>query len=134
METSASTVIRNRQSLFFWLLAAHSFGVGAGLIAAPEAWFIFFGFAPVGEPFFRVQAGVFHIVMVYIYITAAWRRETSVVFLAFAAKLTATIFLLVYYLTVDPIITVVLSGALDGVMAGLILLFAVPRRPDRGVA
>ncbi len=130
MDHDSRVIVQRKLPLLFWLLAVHSLGVGIGLIAAPEAWFTFFGFAQGGEPFFRIQAGVFHVVMVYIYISAALRGEMSVILLAVAAKLTASVFLFVYYFSIDPIITVLLSGVLDGVMAAAVVLLASSRNRE----
>jgi hypothetical protein len=128
MIKAAGTSSERRVSLFLWLVAVHSFGVSIGMIAAPRELISFFGFAAEGELFFRVQAGVFHIVMVYVYIMAAYHLDARVILLAVAAKFTATIFLVTYYILVDPIITVLLSGILDGLMGLVIIVFFIAWR------
>jgi hypothetical protein len=113
---------RQRLSLILWLVAAHSFFVGLGLIILPDNLLAFFGFAPGGERFFRAQAGVFHFVMVAVYIMAAVRCVSSPdsTYLAIAAKLFAMVFLISYYLFVVPVLMVLLSGLIDGAFGALI--------------
>lgn len=117
--------------MVLYLVGVHSFCVGLGMIAAPEALFVFFGFGATEELFFRVQAGVFHMVMVYIYCYGAWRRDVVAIGLSIAAKFTAMLFLLLYYFAYDAIITVLVSGILDGAMGLLILLLYIQTRLNR---
>jgi hypothetical protein len=116
---------RQRLSLILWLVAAHSFCVGLGLILIPEAWLPYFGFTPGGERFFRVQAGVFHFVMVVLYAMGAVRCASSsdAVHIAIAAKIMAMVFLISYFLFAGAIWMVLLSGLFDG-MLGLLILWA----------
>jgi len=113
---------RQRLSLILWLVAAHSFCVGLGLIFLPDALLSFFGFTPGGERFFRAQAGVFHFVMVVVYVMAALRCASSPdsTYLAIAAKFIAMVFLISYYLLAVPIWLVLLSGLVDGAFGVLI--------------
>jgi len=110
-------------SLFLWLVAIHIFGVGITLIFIPPSWMSFFGFGEMVQNFFKVQGGVFHIVILYAYVSAARNLEKNenMVVLSITAKFIATIFLGMYYLAVDPILMVGLSGIVDFLM-GLILL------------
>ena len=112
---------RQRLSLILWLVAAHSFFVGLGLIFLPDAVLSFFGFAS-GERFFRAQAGVFHFVMVVVYAMAAVRCVSSPdsTYLAIAAKLIAMVFLISYYFFAAPIWMVLLSGLADGALGAVI--------------
>ncbi len=49
--------------IFLLLVALHSFCVGVGLILIPLEYFDLFGFHAYSGNFFKIQAGVFHIVM-----------------------------------------------------------------------
>lgn len=128
---------RQRLSLILWLIAAHSFCVGLGLIFLPDVLLSYFGFTPGGERFFRAQAGVFHFVMVVVYVMAAMRFVSSPdsAYLAIAAKFIAMVFLISYYLFVVPIWLVLLSGVVDGAFGALIAwAFSAYRRTIPAVA
>jgi hypothetical protein len=116
---------QRRLALILWLVAAHSLCVGLGLIFLPDDLLSFFGFAPGGERFFRVQAGVFHFVMVVVYATAAVHFITSPdsTYLAIAAKFIAMVFLIFYYLLGAQILMVLISGLVDGAF-GVIIAWA----------
>ena len=66
-----------RLRLLLRLVAAHSLAVGLALVLAPADVFVRLGYAPLGERFFPVQGGVFHIVMAAGYLMAA--RDLSVI-------------------------------------------------------
>ena len=66
---------RRGLSLLLWAVALHSALVGIGLMAAPPALLERFGFGTVSQRFFPVQGGVFHLVMVMFYVTAARAPE-----------------------------------------------------------
>jgi hypothetical protein len=109
--------------IFLWLVALHSFCVGIGLISIPIDYYDIFGFMDYRGGFFKVQAGVFHLVMVMAYILAACEPVKNRVMIVFSisAKFTATLFLLIYAIFGDMIWMVLVSGIADGLM-GLILL------------
>ena len=111
-----------RLSLLLWLVAAHSAVVGFGLICQPAGLFARLGYAPVGEPFFPVQGGVFHVVMAIGYALAARDLCNNRCLAAFAivVKVAATVFLISYWLLEARLAVVLLSGIGDGVMAVLI--------------
>jgi hypothetical protein len=115
---------RTRLRIFLFLVAAHSLAVGLNLIFFPPRLMTLFGYAPIGEPFFKVQGGVFHLVMVTVYTLGAWdpHRHRSLVLLSVIAKGIATVFLVTYYVLVDPIIVVLLSGIGDALMGLVIAL------------
>ena len=123
---------QRRLSILLWLVAAHSFFVGLGLILLPDGFLSFFGFAQGGERFFRAQAGVFHFVMVVVYTMAAVRCASSpdLTEIAIAAKFMATAFLISYYLFAEAIWSVLLSGLIDGALGAVITwaLIACRRR------
>ena len=77
------------------LVALHSAGVGLGLLLLPRAYFGFFGFSDLGEPFFVAQGGVFHFVMALAYGLAARdpAGRGSLIVLSIAAKAVGTVFL-----------------------------------------
>lgn len=109
-------------SVFLWLIAAHSFIVGVNLMLFPSHLMEIFGFYRISENFFKVQGGVFHLVMTVAYAFAAvnpLRNQILIVF-AITAKIMATIFLLLYYTFVNPIAVVLLSGIAD-LGVGLVL-------------
>jgi hypothetical protein len=113
---------RQRLSLILWLVAMHSLFVGFGLILIPEDILSVFGFTAGGERFFRVQAGVFHFVMVVVYVMAAVRCASNPdsTYLAIAAKFIAMVFLLAYFFFAAPIWLVLFSGLGDGAFGVLI--------------
>ena len=85
-----------------------------------------FGFGTVSQRFFPVQGGVFHLVMVMFYVTAARapERHRDLVRLAVATKTLAFVFLASYFFAVERIVTVLLSGVADGAMAAAIAALA----------
>lgn len=117
---------RRGLSLLLWAVALHSALVGIGLMAAPPALLERFGFGTVSQRFFPVQGGVFHLVMVMFYVTAARapERHRDLVRLAVATKILAFVFLASYFFAVERIVTVLLSGVADGAMAAAIAALA----------
>jgi hypothetical protein len=119
-----------RLRLILVAVALHSGGVGLGLIWHPAALLGRCGFGPVGEPFFIVQGGVFHIVMAVGYLFAARdpvRQDCLVVF-SVMVKIMATVFLTTYWALVAHVPTILASGLVDGAMA-LVIFWA--RREGR---
>lgn len=110
--------------LFLILIAIHSFLVGLALIFTPSEFFTYLGYARINEKFFPTQGGIFHFVMSIAYSLAAYylHRESGLVILTIAAKMLAMTFLLFYYLFVDQIWMILVSGLLDGLMGWVILL------------
>lgn len=121
MAAAASSARRLLGTLVF-LIALHSYGVGAALIAVPEWGARLGGWDGVHPTFFMRQAGVFHFLVATVYL-AEWRRYGSVRFLLLA-KATAVAFLgLVWILDGEPWV-VPLSGLADGVMGVAVLVLA----------
>ena len=114
-----------RLQLLLRLVGCHSALVGIGLICRPAFLFAKLGFAPLGEPFFPVQGGVFHVVMAVGYFMAAQDLEgnRSLVVFAIVVKTLATVFLLTYWLMINRLPLVLVSGIGDGAM-GLLLWLA----------
>jgi hypothetical protein len=104
--------------VFLILVSVHSIAVGINLISFPPSWMASFGFLPITENFFKVQGGVFHIVMAVAYTLAAWRPVEYSILIIFSiiAKFIATIFLVSYFLLVQGTVTVLLSGIVDLIM------------------
>lgn len=113
-----------RFSFFMWLVAAHSFLTGMGLIFLPSGLFEKLGYNMITERFFAVQGGVFHIVMCIGYLMAAIKKEKyeGVVYLAIIAKFFATLFLLTYSVVTSWIWVVFFSGIFDLIM-GVFIYF-----------
>ncbi len=112
-----------RLSLILWAVALHSAAIGLSLILTTPERMQDYGFNPVRESFFPIQGGVFHIVMAFAYSLAAWRpsRYEGLVLFSIAAKFTALVFLLLYFFLVRQLGAILLSGAIDGLMALAIL-------------
>ena len=110
--------------IFLYLIAVHSFVVGLNLIFFPPAWMTSFGFNTISENFFKVQGGVFHIVMVVAYSMAAHNpvKNKPLILFAIITKFIATVFLFTYFLLYTEMITVFLSGVSDFIM-GIIILY-----------
>jgi hypothetical protein len=121
--------------LFLYGLTLHSFLVGICLILLPSQMMQLFGFNPQQEYFFRAQGGVFHIIMSLLYITAAKNpvKLTELVKLIIAVKLLAMTFLVGYFIFINNIITVLLSGIADGVMGICVLLFFIAQTSDKRI-
>jgi hypothetical protein len=110
-------------SVFLLLVAIHSVIVGICLIASPIPFIEMLGF-PMKEKFYAVQGGVFHLVVSVAYLMAAKdiMAGKNLVIYSFIAKFMATIFLFTYYLFVNPILLVLLSGIGDLVMGIVIYI------------
>ncbi len=109
--------------IFLLLITLHTFCVGLGLILIPLEYFELFGFENYRGGFFKVQAGVFHLVLCVAYVLAARdpvRNKHMVVFAIFA-KFIATLFLFSYSIFIKMAWMVLVSGIADFLM-GLILL------------
>jgi hypothetical protein len=120
--------------MFLILVAIHSFCVGLGLILIPLDYFELFGFHEYSGNFFKIQAGVFHIVMCGAYVSAARDPVHSRVMIRFSifAKMIATVFLLSYALFIDMVWMVLASGIFDFIM-GLVLIWFLKGLKDTSV-
>jgi len=110
--------------IFLSLVALHTFCVGVGLIVIPLEYYDLFGFEGYQGLFFKVQAGVFHLVMCGAYIPAAIDPAGNRILIRFSifAKFTATVFLFSYAFLFEMIWMVLVSGIADFLM-GLILVW-----------
>ncbi len=113
-----------RVKAFLSLLSVHSFIVGLALMFFPSEFMELLGFGIISERFFQVQAGVFHIIMSICYILPVYRYDQNKGLINFTiiVKFCATIFLLIYFVFVDSILLVLLSGFGDGIMALVLFL------------
>lgn len=111
-------------------IAAHSLLTGVGLLLQPGWLIAFGGWRPLSDPFFPAQGGIFHVLMAVLYGLAARRAETRSFLLPFIVfvKAAAAVFLVSYYLAVEQVWLVLLSGLLDGAMAVLVFLVHRDRR------
>jgi hypothetical protein len=111
-----------RLSLLFWLIALHSFLVGWLLILHPAGLIEMLGFNPIDNHFFPVQGGVFHILMSILYLAVArrWECYRWLINFSILVKSGALVFLLSYFFFMEPILMVLISGIVDGIMAGVI--------------
>jgi hypothetical protein len=114
-----------RLQLLLVAVALHSALVGVGLIWHPAALLTSAGFAPIGEPFFVVQGGIFHLVMAVGYVLAARdpARQAGLVHFIILVKIMAFAFLMVYWLFFARVLTILASGLVDGAMA-LVIVWA----------
>ena len=109
---------RSRLSLLLILVAIHSFCVGVGLIIRPSELMQLFGFGICYERFFPTQGGVFHIVMAVGYLMAAYNVDQyrCLVIFSIIVKIMATVFLFTYFIAVEQIWLVLVSGISDCIM------------------
>ena len=114
------------------LISIHSFFVGVGLILFPGELMEYIGFQFVHERFFQVQGGVFHILLSICYIlpVISYNNFKSLVIFSIIAKISATVFLFIYFLFFDSILCVLLSGFGDCTMA-VLLLYVYHNRQKR---
>lgn len=113
------------------LVALHSVGVGVVLLFAP-AWALDFAgwSAAPADLFFPRQAGVFHLVVAFGYLSEYLRHRG--VTLLVVTKTAAFVFLMAMALGGELAWAVLVSGVLDGLM-GLAVGWA-HRRARRGAA
>jgi hypothetical protein len=111
-------------SVFLWLVAIHSFLVGAGLIVLPTSVFEYFGFNPTFERFFSTQGGVFHIAMSVGYAMAGFDKikYRQLIVFSIIVKFIATVFLTSYFLIISSQWLILMSGISD-LLIGIIILY-----------
>ena len=109
------------------LVSIHSFLVGMALIFGPAKMMELFGFVKCNECFFRYQGGVFHVIMAYAYTAGAINplRNEPLIKFSIAAKLTAVLFLFLYYSFVSHLGIILFSGIGDLLMAVMILFLFI---------
>jgi hypothetical protein len=107
---------------WLYLLALHSAVIGLSLIFMPVDLLPAFGFTPTSDKFFPFQGGLFHLLMAVAYVMAGTEpaRYSGVVRLAICVKLAAFGCLILYYVLLAPVLVVLLSGLVDGMMGVII--------------
>ncbi|MEJ2545359.1 MAG: hypothetical protein P8Y99_14925 [Calditrichaceae bacterium] len=118
---------------FLILVALHSFVVGINLISFPSEWMQQFGFNAITENFFKVQGGIFHVVMTIAYLLGAWKPVEHRIMIIFAiiAKFLATIFLITYFFISGSTIVILLSAISDFTMAIILLFLNLKLAPSK---
>ena len=113
-------------STVLWLVAFHSLVMGLILITQPAILMRFVGFGSDCERFFPAQGGVFHLLMLVIYLMGAIHIEKYYNFIVFSifVKAVATFFLTIYCFAVEFKWIILLSGIADGIM-GLVIFAAL---------
>jgi hypothetical protein len=121
--------------VFLILVTIHSFCVGLGLILIPIDAYEFFGFYGYHGNFFKIQAGVFHIVMCGAYVWAALDPAGNRIMIRFAifAKMMATVFLISYAAFIDMVWMVMASGVFDFIMGLVLIWFLMGMKDARQV-
>ncbi|MDO9694195.1 MAG: hypothetical protein Q7W56_05655 [Candidatus Latescibacteria bacterium] len=118
------------QSLVLYGIALHSLLTGIVLIVQPDAFMRWAGWGELRPSFFAAQGGVFHVLMVALYLRAARRsreRDTLIPYILIV-KTAAAAFLLSYYLFVQGFPLILAAGLFDG---GVAALLAAMRRRER---
>jgi CHASE2 domain-containing sensor protein len=121
--------------LLLYLISIHSIFVGLALIFTPGELFTYFGYQPVSERFFQIQGGVFHIVMSIAYYLAAKsiNKDHNLIFLTIIVKISATIFLISYFIFIQQIWMVLISGIVDALMAIVVVIVFHQFKKDRDI-
>ena len=111
-------------SAILYAVAAHSILMGVALISQPVAVMEWIGFRSGYERFFPAQGGVFHLLMAVAYLLGATNSQKYYLLIAFSifVKAAATMFLLVYCITVEFKWIILVSGISDGVMGTAIFM------------
>ena len=107
------------------LVALHSLLVGIGLIFMPSNLIAYLGFNPCTERFFPTQGGVFHIIMAVAYLMGSSKSnkyECMIIF-SIIVKLSATIFLLIYFIFITQTWMIIFSCISDCLMGIVIWWF-----------
>ncbi|MFC1852490.1 hypothetical protein ACFL27_20015 [candidate division CSSED10-310 bacterium] len=110
--------IRSLLVSILWILTFHSVLIGISLLIIPPSHLGFFGYQDYQGRFFIMQGGVFHLVMSVIYMLPAFRfeRYQYLIPIILIAKGIATTFLILYYICIEPVWMILVSGIGDGVM------------------
>ena len=114
-----------------WIFVLHTTGVAIGLFVLPSEYLTYFGLEGYQGRFFQTQAGVFHLVLGLAYLLALfyWEKASVLIFFAVVAKSIAVVFLVVYYLFLEPAWIILFSAVGDGIL-GMLLLIVYTRLQD----
>lgn len=118
-----------------WLFVIHTTAVAVGLFLLPTEYLVCFGLEGYQGRFFQTQAGVFHLIMGVAYLLPLFHGEKQywLIYFAIIAKSVAVVFLLLYYLLMEPSWIVIFSAFGDGVL-GWILYHLYKRFRDSQIA
>ena len=105
---------RRLEKLIILAVALHSTIVGAILLTRPLQLLHAVGWEYEGSVFFPNQAGIFHIVLGAVYLTAIWHRVLA--WLLVGAKTVAFVFLLTEYAIGNGPVVLIAIGVADGLM------------------
>ena len=122
------------QSVVLFGVALHSLLTGLVLIVQPDAFMRWAGWGVARPSFFAAQGGVFHVLVVALYLRAARRvpeRRVLVPYIVFV-KTAAAVFLITYYLCVQGFPLILAAGLFDGSVA--VVLTVLRRRAGRAAA
>jgi hypothetical protein len=122
------------QTIVLYGVALHSLLTGIVLIVQPDAFMRWAGWGVVRLSFFAAQGGVFHVLVVALYLRAARRvpeRRVLVPYIVFV-KTAAAVFLISYYLFVEELPLILAAGLFDGSVA--VVLTEMRRRGRRTAA
>ena len=110
--------------MILWLVAVHSILMGLALIFQPAILMEWSGFKSGYERFFPAQGGVFHLLMAVAYSLGATdsRKYHFLIVFSVIVKAVATVFLIVYCITVEFKWIILASGIGDGVMGTSIFI------------
>jgi hypothetical protein len=122
------------QTIVLFGVALHSLLTGIILIVQPDAFMRWAGWGVARPSFFAAQGGVFHVLVVALYLRAARRvpeRRVLVPYIVFV-KTAAAVFLISYYLCVEELLLILAAGLFDGSVA--VVLTVMRRRTNRVAA
>jgi hypothetical protein len=105
---------RRLERLMILAVALHSMIVGVILLTRPVEMLNAVGWEYEGSVFFPNQAGIFHIVLGAVYLTAIWHRVLA--WLLVGAKTLAFVFLLTEYAIGNGPVVLIAIGVTDGLM------------------
>lgn len=122
------------QSVVLYGVALHSLLTGLVLIVQPDAFMRWAGWDVARPSFFAAQGGVFHLLVVALYLRAARRvpeRRALIPYIVLV-KTAAAVFLITYYLCVQGLPLILAAGLFDGSVASV--LTVTRRRASRAAA
>lgn len=122
------------QTIVLFGVALHSLLTGLFLIVQPDAFMRWAGWGVARPSFFAAQGGVFHVLVVALYLRAARRvpeRRVLVPYIVLV-KTAAAVFLITYYLCVQGFPLILAAGLFDGSVA--VVLTVLRRRANRAAA
>lgn len=110
---------------FLFLFSFQSMAVGLFLMFFPPDLMRLVGFPLIYENFFKVQSGLFHLILVIIFLLAAVDPIKNKIFvlLSIIVKFTTLSFLLSYYIFVSDYWILIIGSLNELVISGLLMFF-----------